>query len=107
MIIGMHALLYSKNAEVARSFLGELGLRSVDAGDGWLIFALPPAEMAVHPTDDEHGGALLHVRRHRAHSHGARVAWRGGHATDRRSGLGHLTTLRIPGGGEIGLYEPR
>jgi hypothetical protein len=51
-IIGMHAIMYSRQAEAVREFLREtLGWSSVDAGRGWLIFAAPPTEMAVHPTD--------------------------------------------------------
>ena len=50
MIIGAHFLLYSRDADADRQFLHDvLGFRGVDAGDGWLIFALPPAEIAVHP----------------------------------------------------------
>ena len=109
MIIGMHAMLYSKDADAARRFLGDaLGLRSIDAGEGWLIFALPPAEMGVHPTDDEQGpglyflcddiqGTVTHLK-----SRGVEVT-----RPIEDQGWGVVTTLRIPGGGEIGLYEPR
>ncbi len=54
MIIGAHVLLYSENPETDRAFFRDvLGFRAVDAGGGWLIFALPPAEVAVHPTDGD------------------------------------------------------
>ena len=54
MITGAHAIIFSTEAEQARAFLHDvLGLDSVDAGGGWLIFALPPAELAVHPTETE------------------------------------------------------
>src|SRR5450432_3600622 len=53
MIFGAHVIIYSKDAEADRAFLREvLGLKSVDAGRGWLIFALPPAEAAVHPAEE-------------------------------------------------------
>jgi hypothetical protein len=53
MIDGVHALIFSRDAEGVRSFFRDvLDWKAVDAGDGWLIFALPPAELAVHPTDD-------------------------------------------------------
>ena len=54
MINGVHALLYAEDAEQARAFFRDvLGLPSVDAGDGWLIFALPPAELGIHPAEDD------------------------------------------------------
>ena len=54
MINGVHALIYAKDAEKVRSFFRDvLGFQSVDAGEGWLIFQLPPAEVGVHPADDE------------------------------------------------------
>jgi hypothetical protein len=69
-MIGMHAIIYSTAAEKDRKFLSDvLGLASVDAGEGWLIFALPPSEIAVHP--DKKGGvrrALLHVQGHQVHA---------------------------------------
>ncbi len=60
MIFGAHLVLFSEDADAARSFLSDVsGLDSVDAGGGWLIFALPPAEMAIHPS--EGGGAALYL----------------------------------------------
>src|SRR6187399_2781648 len=54
MIIGVHTIIYSKDAEADRAFIRDiLGFKNVDSGDGWLIFKLPPAEMAIHPTDEE------------------------------------------------------
>ena len=59
MINGMHAIVFSPEAEKVRDFFADvLGLSSVDAGGGWLIFALPPAELAVHPADGEAGHQL-------------------------------------------------
>ena len=65
MITGTHVLFYSKNPEADRAFFRDvLEFRSVDAGRGWLIFAMPPAEAGVHPTEGEsraqvHGGRSL------------------------------------------------
>ena len=53
MVFGAHVVLYSKDADADRAFLGDvLGFAAVDAGHGWLIFALPPAEVAVHPAEE-------------------------------------------------------
>jgi catechol 2,3-dioxygenase-like lactoylglutathione lyase family enzyme len=109
MIFGAHAIVYAKDAERARAFFRDvLGLRHVDAGDGWLIFALPPAELGVHP-GEESGRHELYlvcddVRRtvRDLEKKGVRFT---SPVADR--GWGVLTTLEIPGGGEIGLYEPR
>ena len=61
-IIGVHAILYTDDAAADRAFFAEvLGLPSVDAGDGWLIFALPPAELAAHPASADGGGCELYL----------------------------------------------
>ena len=66
MIIGAHTIIYSKQADAVRAFFRDtLGLHSVDAGRGWLIFALPPAEIAAHPSEDDGRRAAPDVRRHR------------------------------------------
>jgi catechol 2,3-dioxygenase-like lactoylglutathione lyase family enzyme len=109
MINGAHVILYSRDAEADRAFLKDvLGFPHVDAGDGWLIFALPPTELAVHPTDAEDSSELYllcddveaTVRDLEAKgvSFTSPVADRG---------WGRVTTVRLPGGGEAGLYEPR
>jgi len=105
----MHALIYSKKAPEARRVLAKaFGWRSVDAGEGWLIFAAPPAEVAVHPSDgEEHHELYLmcdDVRRTVAdlRRKGVRTTKP---IADR--GYGLVTALRLPGGVEIGLYEPR
>src|SRR5256885_14661073 len=60
MVFGAHVIVYSKDATADRAFLRDiLGFSSVDAGDGWLIFALPPAELAVHPAEGSAGHELL------------------------------------------------
>ena len=111
MILGTHTILYAEGAEDARAFFRDvLGLGSVDAGEGWLIFALPPGELGVHPI--EAGGSGGHelylvcddIGRTVEELRGKGVEFVGD-VTDQ--GWGLLTSLRIPGGGELGLYEPR
>ena len=117
MITGTHVLLYSTDAEADRAFFRDvLQLRSVDAGGGWLIFALPPAEVAVHPSDGEfaqrHGGhnllgALMYLM---CDDLRATMKWlESKHvactAVD-EAPWGIKTTVRLPSGGEVGLYQP-
>jgi catechol 2,3-dioxygenase-like lactoylglutathione lyase family enzyme len=109
VITGAHAIIFSPDAAKARAFLREtLGFRSVDAGGGWLIFALPPAELAVHPTDGEPHHELylmcddIHVTIAELEAKGVELAEG---VTEQRWGL--TTAVRIPGGGTVGLYEPR
>lgn len=109
MITGAHAVIFSEDADAARAFLRDvLELPAVDAGDGWLIFALPPAEVAVHPGDDAGQHQLYLLCDDIAatvadlEAKGVEIA---GPVTDQ--GWGLLTAIRIPGGGELGLYEPR
>jgi catechol 2,3-dioxygenase-like lactoylglutathione lyase family enzyme len=107
MIVGAHVILYSRHAEALRAFLRDvLGLSSVDAGEGWPIFAGPPLEMAVHPTGDaaEHElylmcddvAAFVETMRDR----GIQTA----PVTDR--GWGLLTAVTLPGGETLGVYQP-
>ncbi len=108
MIIGAHAIIYSRKADADRAFLRDvLRLRHVDAGEGWLIFALPPSEVAVHPgrRNDVHELYLLcaDVRTFRAAAR--RRGARCGPVQARP--WGRLTEVRLPGGGRIGVYEPR
>jgi hypothetical protein len=109
VISGAHAILYSEDANGVRSFLRDvLGLPSVDAGDGWLIFALPPTEVAVHPTDGppRHELSLMcddiDATVDALKGKGVQFA---GPVTD--EGWGLLTAIELPGGGQLGLYEPR
>lgn len=109
MITGVHAIVYSGDAERVRTFMRDvLDLPSVDAGGGWLIFALPPAELAAHPTDrDPHHELFLmcdDIRATVEELKGKGVEFIRG-ITEERWGL--TTALAIPGGGELGLYEPR
>lgn len=109
MIIGAHMLVYAKDAEKARAFFRDvLGFPHVDAGDGWLIFALPPSELGVHPAMDgaEHEIHLMcdDVRKTRRALEKKGVKFTQP-IVDR--GYGLVTTLRVPGGGELGIYQPR
>ena len=109
MIRGTHAILYSSDADADRAFLRDLlGGPAVDAGDGWLILPLPPAELAVHPADVS-GVAELYLVCDDIEATVAELAGRGivveGPITDR--GWGRLVTIRLPGGGRLGVYEAR
>ena len=108
MIIGAHSIIYSTSPDADRAFLRDvLKLPNVDVGEGWLIFGLPPAEVAVHPSEqnDVHELYLMcgDVK--------AFVAEMDKHSiicdpvTD--EGWGLLTQLRLPGGGKLGVYQPR
>ncbi len=107
-IIGAHAIVYSKDAEADRGFLRDvLRLPSVDVGDGWLVFALPRSEVAVHPAEknDVHE---LYLMVEDIGALAAAVAKRGVACTPPRDlGWGVLTQLTLPGGGRLGAYEPR
>ena len=109
MITGVHAIVFGADAEAARAFFRDvLELRSVDAGGGWLIFALPPAELAAHPAE-ESGRHELYLMCDDIHGTIAELEAKGveftGPVRDERFGL--VTSMRVPGGGELGLYEPR
>jgi hypothetical protein len=109
MITGAHVILFGPDAEAARSFLRDtLELPSVDAGGGWLIFALPPAEIAVHPGGDTPSHEL-YLMCDDLEASVAQLAARGVEFTTGISeqSWGRLTSFRIPGAGEIGLYEPK
>lgn len=108
MINGAHSIIYSTNPEADRRFFRDvLELTSVDVGDGWLIFGLPPAELAVHPSkkDGVHELYLMcddiEVFVDRVKSHGITCA------PVRNEGWGLITQLTLPGGGKLGVYEPR
>lgn len=108
MIIGAHIILYSTNAEADRAFLRDVcGFSHVDAGHEWLIFALPPAEVAIHPSEDNEGRdlyllcddlpeTLALLDKHAvAYEPVAEAPW------------GTVTHITLPGGGQLGLYKPR
>ena len=109
MITGVHALVFSKDAEAARAFFRDvLGLPSVDAGGGWLIFSLPPAELAAHPAE-ESGAHELYLMCDDITATVRELEGKGVEfATPvTEQGFGLMTRLKLPGGGELGLYQPR
>lgn len=117
MITGAHVLLYSEKPEADRKFfLDVLGFRAVDAGEAWLIFRLPPAEAALHPSDGDtrqvHGGhtllgAVLYLMCDDLDAEVKALKSKKVRCTEigtERWGI--RTTVRLPSGGEIGLYQP-
>ena len=108
MISGAHVIVYSKNAEADRAFFRDvLGFKSVDAGHGWLIFALPPGEAAVHPSDQS-GSQELYFMCEDLKAEMASLAKKGvkcGEVQEPRWGV--ITKMQLPGGGEVGLYQPK
>jgi catechol 2,3-dioxygenase-like lactoylglutathione lyase family enzyme len=109
VINGAHVILYSRDAEADRAFLRDvLGLPGVDAGDGWLIFKLPPAEVAAHPTD----GAPVHELYFMCDDLDATLAELSGKGVEIAGppadhGWGVLATIRLPSGSELPIYQPR
>ena len=108
MIIGGHSIIYSKGPEADRAFLRDvLKLTNVDVGDGWLIFGLPPAELAVHPSNENnvHEFFLMcdDVQAFLADMAKHHIAC--DPAQDR--GYGLVTQVTLPGGGKLGVYQPQ
>jgi hypothetical protein len=108
MIIGAHSILYSRNAEADRAFLRDvLKLPHVDVGEGWLIFGLPPAEIAMHPADEGDTQAL-YLMCADIEAFAAAMARESLACTPRQNlGWGVLTELTLPSGAKVGVYEPR
>jgi predicted enzyme related to lactoylglutathione lyase len=109
MITGLHAIVFSAEAEKVRAFFADvLGMSSVDAGGGWLIFALPPAELAVHPADGDTRHELylmcddIHATLGELRDKGVAVAR---DVSDQ--GWGLLAAIGLPDGSEFPIYEPR
>ncbi len=108
MINGAHSIIYSTSPDADRAFLRDvLKLPNVDVGEGWLIFGLPPAEVAVHPSDqndvhelylmcDDVNAFVTEMDKHNIVC---------GPVSD--EGWGLLTQMRLPGGGKLGVYQPR
>jgi len=118
MINGAHVVIYTQDADADRAFFRDvLGFPSVDAGEGWLIFALPPAELGVHPTGEKYSPGTEALKGH----HQLYLMCDNMDATMQELkgkgvvftqpvndvGWGRLTALKLPGGGEVWLYEPR
>ena len=109
MITGVHAVVFSSKAEKVRAFFADtLGLEFVDAGGGWPIFALPPAELAVHPAEGE-GSHQLFLMCDDVHATLAELRAKGVEVASDVSdqGWGMLAAVRLPDGTELGIYEPR
>jgi hypothetical protein len=108
MISGAHVIVYSKNAEADRAFFRDvLELKSVDAGHGWLIFALPPAEAAFHPADGS-GAHELYFMCDDLKAEMASLAKMNIKCSKvEEARWGSITKMRLPSGGEVGLYQPK
>ena len=101
-------MIYSTDAEADRAFFRDvLGFPNVDVGDGWLIFALPPSEVAVHPAE-ESGKHELYLMCDDAEAFVSEMTEKGFECDEPKNvGWGVLTRLTLPGGGTVGVYEPR
>ena len=107
MIFGVHAILYSNDVEADRTFFRDiLGFSSVDAGRGWLIFALPPAELAVHPAEEDVRNELYFMCTD-LKSQMTALREQGVSCSEvEEARWGSVTRIGLPGGGDIGLYQP-
>lgn len=107
MIFGSHVVIYSGDADADRAFFADvLGFDSVDAGGGWLIFGLPPAELAVHPAAAPE--AELYLMCDDLAAEMRRLAERGAQCTEvEEARWGSVTKIKLPGGGTVGLYQPK
>ena len=108
MISGAHVILYSKDAEADRAFLRDvLGFPFVDIGHGWLIFALPPAELAVHP-DGEGNRCELYLMCDDLKAEILALAAKGVKCSEMQEARwGSITKIRLPSGADVGLYQPK
>src|SRR5512133_2769274 len=108
MIIGAHTIIYSTDPDADRAFLkGVLGFPHVDAGEGWLIFGLPPSEVAVHPSENNnvHEFYLMCDNIQELVDNMERQNIPCDDVYD--AGWGLLTHITLPGGGKLGIYQPR
>ena len=108
MFTGLHAIVYSKDAERLRAFFRDvLEWKHVDAGHGWLIFAAPPAELAMHPTEGQ-GSTELYLMCEDVDATIAKLREKGVECGPvSNQGWGRLTSIHLPDGGKLGLYQPR
>ena len=114
MINGFHAILYSEDAEADRAFFRDvLKFGHIDAGEGWLIFAMPPTESGIHPADGHAAGMAgkhevylmcddIHATMKEPQGRGAKFK---GEPSDQ--GWGVVAAIVLPGGSELGIYQPR
>ena len=107
MISGAHVVVYSKNAEADRAFFRDvLAFKSVDAGHGWLIFALPPAEVAFHPSEGNVHELYFMCDDLKAEM--ISLGKKGVRCSEvQEARWGSITKIRLPGGGDVGLYQPK
>ena len=108
MIIGAHVVVFSENAEADRAFFRDvLGFPSVDAGHGWLIFALPSAEAAFHPSE-KGGPHELYLMCDDLRAEMGALGGRGVVCSPvHEERWGSITHIELPGGGKLGLYQPK
>ena len=108
MISGAHVIVYSKDAEADRAFFRDiLGFKSVDAGHGWLIFALPPAEAAFHP-GEKNSIHELYLMCDDLKAEMAALAKKNVKCSEiHEERWGSITKIRLPGGGDVQLYQPK
>jgi catechol 2,3-dioxygenase-like lactoylglutathione lyase family enzyme len=108
MISGAHVIVYTKDPTADRGFFRDiLGFASVDAGHGWLIFALPPAEAAFHPSE-ENSRHELYFMCDDLKAEISALRKKGIHCSEiQEAKWGSITHVRLPGGGEVGLYQPK
>ena len=108
MIFGAHVVLYSKDSDADRAFFRDiLGLKAVDAGHGWLIFALPPAEAAFHPST-ENGLHELFLVCDDLKAEMAALAQKDVEFSEvQEARWGSIVRMKLPGGSDIGLYQPK
>jgi hypothetical protein len=107
MIYGSHVILFSNDSDADRAFLNDVfGFDNVDAGGGWLIFRLPPAELAMHPAETD--GAELYFMCDDLATEMQNLAEKGVRFSEvEEARWGSLTKIRLPGDGTVGLYQPR
>jgi catechol 2,3-dioxygenase-like lactoylglutathione lyase family enzyme len=108
MISGAHVVVYSKDAQADRAFVRDvLGFKSVDAGHGWLIFALPPAEAAFHPSENN-GAHELYFMCEDLKAEMALLAKKSVKCSKvEEARWGSITKMSLPSGGKVGLYQPK
>jgi catechol 2,3-dioxygenase-like lactoylglutathione lyase family enzyme len=108
MIFGSHVVLHSKSAEADRAFFRDtLGFKSVDAGHDWLIFALPPAEAAFHPSEDNSGHELYFLCDDLKTEMASLTKKNVKCSKVEEARWGSITKMTLPGGGKVGLYQPK
>jgi catechol 2,3-dioxygenase-like lactoylglutathione lyase family enzyme len=108
MISGAHVVIYSKDAEADRLFFRDvLGLKFVDAGHGWLIFALPPAEAAFHPAEENDVHQFYFMCEDLEFEMDSLAKKKVQCSKVYQERWGSITTISLPGGGKVGLYQPK